>query len=1128
MSNSRIIDEKYWNQFREVSSDDSSVKRHDGKRFEDLVHKLLEKMYNTVSWERTQMTHDGNKDFKGYKNNELYWAECKNYSTKIDLKTLAATLVMAEIENVNAVLFFCYSEINENTKRKLCSFSKSTHKVIYFYDGSVLDQLILKYKENILEEFFPEYLNESNVTNGTIKIEPQMFCYLERNPLLSGSVTFDMDNLEELQELRIGEIIGVHLVVINRSLSHPLNVSYYLEYKEENNAFYPINADIEELRDKIKFQSLTVEPGKLCHKIIYLKFNKYFPIVNVPQLIVSAKDLKQKKFSFGTISAISIHRSAFLGDNYISNRDRLKQVCLNKKYFSVALLYGGSGTGKTRMMYECSDIFLGHGYQIINFKMGDSQTSFYSILQELIFALYGFDEMIIEHIIENNYEDLDAYSTKKYKEIFKIVQNIYNKRTSLSDISLSEFVPIYEKMASGQFLIILDDIQTYSDEVIDFFHEFTKYAFNLQRKCSSVLFMSINIEYLHNQQIKDFLTIFEKSNIEQRDNIYKCEVSGFEKEEQSQLLLKETLGIENDIFESSELRGISLRPKYIIEFANLLVEKHTIETLNGKAFVTDKTTLKSMFSYLSLPLETIISERWQLYTNNSDKSDDYYKILISCLIFCEEINLEYDKLLLQYSDDIYKLYRHGFLKKLYIKESVFTFEHSTVRNFFMNHYSNWFESAISFYNQSGSEMLKKSLQYICNIYVKEKIDLDDLEQYKKMDFSYDILFKLNEFFLRSELNRNFLDNISFSAIAEIIDNTREKLGEDKAGYLYKIFDDYCDGTIMENNIHQYCKIMLDYAENQLKLKNTEKSTEIYERMIQYSLNIDFEEKPYMLCKIYNRLFVCGRVGGQCQQNNYYWLKSVEISRTNKFCALCIENHFDKAQSLFLVPNSKGEILRHLEAGCRAYENLELKSMEGHYCYRKFQISFLQKEYKNLYYQIENALHMLLTNNDIQYKLFFKIQFLIFKIMLCLLGEHDCTDTEIENMLAELNLLQSMQNQLQLYRCYYLYGKYYTQRSKWEQSFLFYKKTLENLNLNNPSEEIQLQKSVIFKDMMINFKKYSFPFEQFDFSCFGTHPEWDVLLRLAGMSDKEFSQYYDDYVSPATVTSVNEKDGYLLF
>lgn len=1128
MSIKRIIDEKYWNQFMEISSNDSSVKRHDGKRFEDLVHKLLERMYNTVSWERTQMTHDGNKDFKGYKDNELYWAECKNYNTKIDLKTLAATLVMAEIENVNAVLFFCYSEINENTKKKLCSFSKSTHKVIYFYDGSVLDQLILKYKENILEEFFPEYLNESNVTNGTFKIEPQIACYLERNPLLNGSVTFDMDDLEELQELRIGEIIGVHLVVINRSLFNSLNVSYYLEYKEENNAFYPINADIEELRDKIIFQPLTLEPGEMCHKIIYLKFNKYFPIINIPKLIVSANDINQKIFSFGTISAISIHRSAFLGDNYISNRDRLKQVCLNKKYFSVALLYGGSGTGKTRMLYECSDIFLGHGYQIINFKTGDSQTSFYSILQELIFALYGFDEMIIEHIIENNYEALDAYNTKKYKEIFKIVQNIYDKRTALSEISLSEFVPIYEKMASGQFLIILDDIQTYSEEVIDFFHEFTKYAFNLQRKCSTVLFMSTNIETLYNLQIKDFLTIFEKSNIEQRENIYKCEVSGFEKEEQSQFLLKEVLGIENDIFELSELRGISLKPKYIIEFANLLVEKHTIEILNGKAFVIDKAESKSLLSDLSLPLEEMILKRWQLYKDNSDKSDDYYKILISCLIFCGEINLEYDKPLRQYNDDVYKLDRHGFLKELYIKRSVFIFEHSTIRNFFMNYYNDWFETAINLYNQSDSKNLEKTLRFICDMYVKGKIELDDFEQYKRMDFPSDILFKFNEFFLRSELSQNILDNINFDVISEILDNTREKLGEDKAGYLYETFDKYCDGTINENNIYKYCKIMLDYAENQLKLKNTEKSTEIYKRMIQYSLNVDFEEKSYMLCKIYNRLFVCGRVGGQCQQYNYYWLKSVEISQTKKFCNLCIENHFDKAQSLFLDPDSKEEILRHLEAGCKAYEKLELRSMEGHYYYRKFQISFLQKDYKSLYYQIENALYVLLTNNDIQFKLFFKIQFLIFKIMLCLMEEHDCTDLEIENMLAELNLLQSMQNPLQLYRCYYLYGKYYTQKNKWEQSFLFYKKTLENLNRNNPSEEIRLQKSIILKDMMINFKRYSFPFKQFDFTCFENHLEWDVLLELAGMSDKEFNKYYDDYVSPATVTSVNEKDGYLLF
>ena len=52
---------------------------------------------------------------------------------------------MAEIQDVNSIFFFCYSEINKSTKTKLNSFAVSTKKNIFFFDGIVLDQLILKY-----------------------------------------------------------------------------------------------------------------------------------------------------------------------------------------------------------------------------------------------------------------------------------------------------------------------------------------------------------------------------------------------------------------------------------------------------------------------------------------------------------------------------------------------------------------------------------------------------------------------------------------------------------------------------------------------------------------------------------------------------------------------------------------------------------------------------------------------------------------------------------------------------------------------------------------------------------------------------------------------------------------------
>lgn len=239
MPKNRIIGEEYWSHFIEMDNKTNRMK-HNGHEFEKLVHCLLQEMYSgtIIKWEQTQTTHDGNKDFKARDNDKIYWAECKNYNTTIDLKTLAATLVMAEIENVNVILFFCYSPINENTKTKLSSFSKSTNKTIYFYDGNLLDQLILKYQETILPAFFPEFhrhLAKHDIVGN--QISPLILCYAERNPFLDKTSSFNLQKLDELQDLQLGEIVGIHLIVTNNNLNQKADCVFKLEFTNNEKSF---------------------------------------------------------------------------------------------------------------------------------------------------------------------------------------------------------------------------------------------------------------------------------------------------------------------------------------------------------------------------------------------------------------------------------------------------------------------------------------------------------------------------------------------------------------------------------------------------------------------------------------------------------------------------------------------------------------------------------------------------------------------------------------------------------------------------------------------------------------------------------------------------------------------------
>ena len=63
-------------------------------------------------------SHDNNRDFHLTTPELTHWAECKNYANTIALDTIAPTLVMAQIFNVNKLIFFSYSDFNFSAKKK--------------------------------------------------------------------------------------------------------------------------------------------------------------------------------------------------------------------------------------------------------------------------------------------------------------------------------------------------------------------------------------------------------------------------------------------------------------------------------------------------------------------------------------------------------------------------------------------------------------------------------------------------------------------------------------------------------------------------------------------------------------------------------------------------------------------------------------------------------------------------------------------------------------------------------------------------------------------------------------------------------------------------------------------------
>lgn len=136
---------------------DRSVNR--GLLFEDLIERLIKAMFPAETWRRTGKTYDGKKDFVCPAEEWLpaqKWAECKNYESNLSLNIVAPTLIMGAIEQINCILFFSYSQLNDNAIEGLLRYSEVEGRTIRVYDGSLLEYLICKYSTSYgIADFFP-------------------------------------------------------------------------------------------------------------------------------------------------------------------------------------------------------------------------------------------------------------------------------------------------------------------------------------------------------------------------------------------------------------------------------------------------------------------------------------------------------------------------------------------------------------------------------------------------------------------------------------------------------------------------------------------------------------------------------------------------------------------------------------------------------------------------------------------------------------------------------------------------------------------------------------------------------------------------------------------------------------
>lgn len=381
------LQSEYWNIF--IDKDENGIEKGNGEDFENLVEHLLTFKYG-AKWTRTKKSHDNNRDFWIYLNEQHIWAECKNYKDSIAMSILAPTLVMAQIYEVNEILFFSRSNINRFAKSKIMAFGEKSDKTILFYDGENLERLIWEYQTQLPKKYSPLKYWETIESNFQISNFIQIYFF--RNAVSHvQEVIGAFENYVEANTIYYNETFALTFCFENFLPED--NIEVCIEFMDEGTErfsfqyFYP-----NIVPEKKQWYIKNLKQGEGQAVSLNLRLIKYSPQIRFPRFHISFfNPINKQQFDWYSkdilVKCNWVGKTKLIGTNYINILEKTKEQLLQNPYLSVLVLTGSSGTGKSRILTECQNIFLKNGYNIINFSGQKDFSSHYFFKRDYFFFI---------------------------------------------------------------------------------------------------------------------------------------------------------------------------------------------------------------------------------------------------------------------------------------------------------------------------------------------------------------------------------------------------------------------------------------------------------------------------------------------------------------------------------------------------------------------------------------------------------------------------------------------------------------------------------------------------------------------------------------------------------------------
>ena len=677
---------EYWDTF--ITIDNKGKPKGDGEKFEKLIDSLLLAKYGK-RWNATKKSHDDNRDFWMYSDEQHIWTECKNYQKSIAMNILAPTLVMAQIYEVNEILFFSRSNINSSAKDKILAFGEKSGKNILFYDGENLESLIWRFRNQIPSQYSPMgYLEEDEKELSTVS---PVNLYFYRSAVSNVQTVFEsFENYINADTIHYNETFALTFCLLNPFYNENANIE--IEFLDESEDRFYFQYFISEIISKrCQWYHVCLKEGEGKAISLNMRQIKYKPEIYLPQFRIRfTSEVRGKFFEWISdpvlVKCSWVGKTKLIGENYWKVLHKTEEQLLCNPQISCLIITGSSGTGKSRLLTECQNIFLRNSYRIINLS-GQKDYSSRSFLKEIISFLYEIPsdtmlKLLEERLFESSATEADLSHTEAERAI-QLLKKVMNSSTeeTLKETLNSYADILYEKLSKDKHVLIIDNVQYVGSTFQYFIEQYIYYSLNRQNANHSVLLLTYNLDYMTPLSSEMLYNILH-SGIQ---NLYSCQLKGFAKIGQGIAFLQELTRTKEDAnkeFFLEIIKKVSLKPYHLFQTVKYMEENNIIRiTPERQGYIVPGLDKFRMLSDTVSGIDDILARRFRFI--GSHISSDRLLLICSIMYVFDILNKELRQIFCLHTKELEYLCDKNILSIIY--DGTYSYDHDVIRNFFITH-----------------------------------------------------------------------------------------------------------------------------------------------------------------------------------------------------------------------------------------------------------------------------------------------------------------------------------------------------------------------------------------------------------------------------------------------------------